>query len=106
LWRRKSRGTLPVPGPTSCDWDKGNRENCTRHSISLAEIERLLSGNPRVAPDLVHSDLEDRRIAVGRNHLGRPMFVAFNLRVQDGRQPIRPITARCMHAKEARAYEA
>jgi hypothetical protein len=37
---------------------------------------------------------------------GRSMFVAFTIRANEGRHLIRPISARYMHAKEARAYEA
>ena len=59
-----------------------------------------------MARDVRHSDLEDRLIAVGRNAMGRPMFVAFTIRAKEGRHLIRPISARYMHAKEARAYEA
>ncbi len=47
---------------------------------------------------------EDRFIAVGRIK-GRPVFVAFTLRVKDKRRLIRPVTARFMHAMEVAAYE-
>ena len=88
------------------DWDEGNRAKCARHGVSSAEIEALLQGDPRVAPDMRHAHREDRLIAVGRNAMGRPMFVAFTIRTKEGRQLIRPITARYMHAKEVKAYEA
>jgi uncharacterized DUF497 family protein len=88
------------------DWDEGNRAKCARHGVQPAEIEALLLGNPRVAPDALHSDQEARLIAVGRNAMGRPMFVAFTIRTKEGRLLIRPITARYMHAKEVKAYEA
>jgi len=88
------------------DWDEGNRAKCAKHGVPLAEIEMLLRDNPHVAPDVRHSDREDRLIAVGRNTAGRPMFVAFTIRTKQGRRFIRPITARYMHAKEVKAYEA
>jgi uncharacterized DUF497 family protein len=88
------------------DWDGGNRGKCARHGVSQAEIEALLRGNPRVAPDVRHSHQEDRFLAVGRDTSGRPMFVAFTFRVKAGRTLIRPISARYMHGKEIRAYEA
>jgi uncharacterized protein len=91
---------------TGFDWDEGNRAKCARHGVSQAEIEALLRGNPRMAPDPRHSHREARLIAVGRNAAGRPMFVAFTIRTTEGRVLIRPITARYMHTKEARAYEA
>ena len=88
------------------DWDDGNRTKCTKHGVSLADIEApLLSGDPALAPDLRHSDLEDRFIAVGRNDRGRPMFVAFLYRTKGGKRMIRPVSARYMHRKEALRYE-
>jgi uncharacterized DUF497 family protein len=88
------------------EWDDGNRAKCQRHGVSLAEIEALLRGRPGVAPDLNHSDDENRLIAVGRNSAGRPLFVAFTIRLTNGERFIRPITARYMHAREIRRYEA
>jgi uncharacterized DUF497 family protein len=93
----------PVSG---FDWDVGNRAHCQRHGVSVAEIEALLRGNPRVAPDLEHSRFEDRLIAVGRSERGRPLFVAFTMRERSGQLMIRPVSARYMHAKEIANYEA
>ena len=94
---------LVAPG---FDWDEGNQAKCARHGASRAEIEMLLRQDPRVAPDIRHSHQEDRFIAVGRNAIGRPMFVAFTIRIVEGHHLIRPISARTMHAKEAKAYAA
>ena len=88
------------------DWDEGNREHCRKHGVSIAEIEAVLRGSPRVAPDLGHAHLEDRLIAIGRTAVGRPVFVAFTLREKGGRRLIRPVSARYMHAKEIERYEA
>jgi hypothetical protein len=49
---------------------------------------------------------EDRLVAVGRSESGRRIFVVFTLRERDGRRSIRPITARYMHAREIRRYDA
>jgi uncharacterized DUF497 family protein len=87
------------------DWDAGNREKCTKHGLTWAQIESLFRGQPRVAPDVRHSSAEQRFIAVGRIDTGRPVFVAFTLRHIDGQTLIRPISARTMHAEEARRYE-
>lgn len=87
------------------DWDNGNRAKCQKHGVSIDEIEALLSGNPRVAPDLKHSMREDRLIAVGRTSAGRPLFVAFTIRKKGGSHFIRPVSARYMHAGEITAYE-
>ncbi len=94
--------TLRVAG---FDWDEGNRAKCQRHGVSIEEIEVLFMGDLRIAPDPKHSQDEDRRIAVGRTRAGRPIFVAFTLRVKKRRRLIRPVMARYMHAKEIAAYE-
>jgi uncharacterized protein len=73
--------------------------------VSIAEIEALLSSNPRVAPDLKHSEDEPRFIAVGRISRGRPMFVAFTFRLRNGLRFVRPISARYMHEQEIEGYE-
>jgi len=88
------------------DWDEGNCGKCARHGVSLVEIEALFQGNPQVAPDIRNPHQDERFIAMGRNAEGRPLLVGFTLRIVDGRTLIRPITARYMHAKEIRAYEA
>jgi uncharacterized DUF497 family protein len=87
------------------DWDAGNRQKCTKHGLTWQQIESLFLGAPRVAPDVRHSSAEQRFIAVGRIDTGRPVFVAFTLRQIDGQTLIRPISARYMHAEEARRYE-
>ena len=88
------------------DWDAGNRAKCQKHGVSVAEIEALLRGSPRVAPDIKHAHLEDRLIAVGRTAGGRPIFVAFAIRARNEKLLIRPISARYMHDKEIKNYEA
>jgi uncharacterized DUF497 family protein len=87
------------------DWDAGNGEKCQKHGVTIAEVEAFLMGTPRIAPDDRHSGHEKRYLAVGRNRDGRAMFVAFTIRVRDGKQFIRPISARYMHAKEIKGYE-
>src|ERR1022692_918548 len=72
---------------------------------SIAQIEALFAHSPRIAPDPKHSADEDRLIAVGRTSTGRPVFVAFTIRVKNNRRFIRPVMARFMHAKEVAAYE-
>ena len=88
------------------DWDVGNLTKCQQHGVPVAEIETLLSSDPRVAPDPKHSAEEDQFIAVGRNSAGRALFVAFTLRTNDGQRLVRPVSARYMHEKEAQRYEA
>ena len=65
----------------------------------------MLTGDPRVAPDVAHSPTEDRFIAVGRTRENRPVFVALTFRMKHGRMFIRPVSARHMHRKELERYE-
>jgi len=87
------------------DWDAGNTTKCKSHGVSIAEIEAVFRGTPRVAPDPAHSAVEDRLIAIGRLGQGRPVFIAFTIRERGGRRLIRPITARYMHNREIKRYE-
>jgi hypothetical protein len=88
------------------DWDAGNLAKCQKHGVSVAEIEAFLSADPRIAPDIKHSVDEERLMAVGRNSLGRALFVVFTIRKRHGRRLIRPLSARYMHDKEIEGYEA
>ncbi len=87
------------------DWDGGNREKCQKHGVSVAEIEFVLTNEPRVAPDPAHSNEEERFIGIGRTADGKAIFVAFTFRLREGERLIRPISARYMHKKEIQAYE-
>jgi uncharacterized DUF497 family protein len=87
------------------DRDAGNRQKCQKHGVTVAEIEAILSNNPTIAPDIKHAGSEDRFIAVGRNNIGRPIFIAFTFRIRLGQQLYRPVSARYMHTKEAAQYE-
>ena len=91
---------------TGFDWDEGNREKCQKHGLTLAEIEQFFAGeNLYIAPDIKHSQSEQRFLAIGMGQGDRPMFVAFALRMQKGSNRIRPISARYMHKKEWEKYE-
>jgi uncharacterized DUF497 family protein len=83
------------------DWDEGNKLKCQKHGLTLDEIEAFFRGKVFVAPDIKHSQDEERFLAVGRSPSGKPMFVAFTFR----NNSIRPISARYMHDREARQYE-
>jgi len=79
------------------DWDDGNAAKCLGHGRTLAGIEFALSHEARFTAGPAHSLTEQRFIAISRTAAGRAVFIAFCWR--DGR--IRPISARCMHRKEA-----
>ena len=87
------------------NWDKGNRAKCEKHGVSLEQIEIFFQGEVSIAPDLKHSDAEERFLAIGKSDTGKPMIVAFTLREAEEGNLIRPISARYMHAKEARRYD-
>lgn len=73
--------------------------------ISREMIEEFFCGAVRVAPDIRHSSVEDRFLAIGKTREGRAMVVAFTLRLRSGTSLIRPISARFMREKELKRYE-
>ena len=88
------------------DWDSGNLlKNESKHGLSHDVIEEFFSAKIWVSPDPKHSEAEDRFLAIGESPAGKPMIVAFTIRVKSGRKLIRPISARYIHAKEAKKYE-
>ena len=86
------------------DWDEANLAKCQTHGVSVAEIEAMFAGEPRYAPDLAHSIVEQRFVATGRTNEDRPLLVIFTVRERGGGRYVRPISARYMHAKEAARY--
>jgi uncharacterized DUF497 family protein len=71
----------------------------------VGEIEGVLSAPVAVLPDLGHSAAELRYRLVGRAEAGRYVFVVFTVRHRDGKDYIRPISARYMHRREVTNYE-
>jgi uncharacterized DUF497 family protein len=89
------------------DWDQGNELKCQQHGVSIEEIEHAFENGAVVAPEMAHSVEEQRLIAIGRNRQGRLLFIGFTLRTKEvGGTLIRPFSARYMHKKEVRRYEA
>jgi uncharacterized DUF497 family protein len=87
------------------DWDRGNRNKCQKHGVSIAVIESLFHGPIAVFPDPEHSAREERFKAIGRAEDGRGVLIVFTLREHDGETLIRPISARYMRRKESEYYE-
>ena len=87
------------------DWDNGNLAKCQRHGVSIDEIKAVFDASVIVSPDLLHSEFEQRLIAINRNTSGRPIFVAFTLREFESGTFIRHVSARYMHIEEANRYE-
>jgi uncharacterized DUF497 family protein len=87
------------------DWDKGNDPKVFKHGVTRTQLEEVFRSEPYVAPDVSHSDIEERFRAVGRLKDGRYVFVVFTFRLRDSKTLIRPISARFMHGKEISVYE-
>lgn len=65
-------------------WDRGNREKCQNHGVSVAAIEAAFRGPTAVFPDPAHSRDEERFEAVGRTTEGRHVPIVFTLRRREG----------------------
>jgi uncharacterized protein len=87
------------------DWDEGNTAKCTKHGLTIAEIEAVFLHPHHLAPDLAHSAVETRFLAIGKGAGDRPMLIAFTMRGTQWAPLVRPISARYMHQKEVRHYE-
>lgn len=79
---------------TGFDWDRGNWPKCGKHGVTQAAIEALFSNNPAIYPDIEHSTMERRLLAIGQDGDQRWMLVAFTIRTQAQEKRIRPISAR------------
>jgi len=66
------------------DWDEGNQAKCQKHGVTLAEIESVFAGTPSIGPDVAHSMVETRFLAIGRASSGRHVFLAFTWRDRNG----------------------
>lgn len=88
------------------NWDDGNRPKCQRHGVTIDEIEAAFHGPMHVFPDPAHSAAEARYVGIGHSASCRHLLMAFTYREVDGLQLIRPISAKFMHTKEVRHYEA
>lgn len=88
------------------DWDAGNStKSHKKHGISQEAIEAFFANEPEIIEDPRHSSQERRWLAVGRGEDQRWLIVAFTLRSKAGKKTLRPISARYMHAKEAKRHE-
>jgi uncharacterized DUF497 family protein len=87
------------------EWDHGNSAKCQKHGLTRAVIESCFSRPLVVLPDEDHSQAEERRRAIGRDDVGRHVFIVFTMRMLDRGPVIRPISARYMHSKEIAHYE-
>jgi len=93
-----------LQGVTGFQWHQRNLEkNWLKHGVSPLECEQLFFNQPLVvAPDLKHSQCEERFYALGRTDSDRFLFVVFTVRAQK----LRIISARDMSRKERSIYGA
>ena len=90
---------------TGIDWDEGNWPKCGQHGVSRDAIEWVLEGQITVFDDPYDGDVEKRYRAIGKDHNGRFLFIAFCVRTRQSQRLIRPISARHMHRKEIEYFE-
>ena len=75
------------------------------HGVSDTEAEQLFVNEPLlVLEDVAHSAAEPRWHALGRTTAGRLLLATFTFRA--GGTKVRIISARPMHRKERKIYEA
>jgi uncharacterized DUF497 family protein len=87
------------------NWDKGNREKCQQHGVSIHEIESVFSRPVVILPDKENLAGEQRFRAIGSTAEKRKAFIVFTLRHQGNSVLLRPISARYMHKREIDNYE-
>lgn len=97
----------PLPSPIAFEWDKGNIDkNLSKHKVENREAEEVFSNRPlKTFRDIKHSQKEVRFIALGITNKKRRLFINFTIRIRDGNQRIRIISARDQSKKERRLYE-
>lgn len=83
------------------DWDQANSQKAQKHGLSLEQIENFFQSNLFILPETRSLRFEKRLIAVGDLN-GRPTYAIFTIR----RSLIRVISARHMHIKEKKYYDA
>jgi uncharacterized DUF497 family protein len=84
------------------DWDDGNVNKNTKHSVSPSEAEQIFLNEPLLMiNDPKHSADEPRYHAMGQTNEQRLLHVSFTIRGNK----IRVISARDMHKKERVIYD-
>ena len=87
---------------TSFDWDEGNKDKNLKHNVTFKEAEEVFFNKPlKIYPDVKHSLVEKRFLALGITNQGRKLAIIFTLR----QEKIRVIFARAQSSKERRHYE-
>ncbi|WP_201766661.1 BrnT family toxin [Sphingobium quisquiliarum] len=79
---------------------KATKAKCQKHGVTLAEIESVFAGTLSIGPDVAHSTVETRFLAIGRASSGRHVFLAL---ARTGWGQIYPSDQRPLHACEGGA---
>jgi len=87
------------------DWDEGNRDKNLKHGIHDWEIEEAME-DPHALPADAHPGVGERRRAIlGRSPTsGRYLKIVYTIKVRDGRNLFRPISAIAMSLAERARY--
>lgn len=84
------------------EWDKGNKnKNKNKHNVEASEAEEAIDNDPVFIYDALHSQKEERYIALGITDERRFLFVSFTIR----KKKIRVISARDQDKKEKTYYQ-
>ena len=97
---------MKKPAIRGFDWDRGNRDKCQEHGMSIEDIEAVFARPVVILPDKENPSGESRLKAIGTTPGGRHAFIIFTWRAEHaGSALLRPISARYMHRKEVENYE-
>lgn len=84
------------------DWDTGNLEHIQKHNVNESECEEVFFDEKKVIfKDILHSELEERFILLGKTKKDRLLYIIFTKRGEK----IRIISARDINKKEVYLYE-
>ena len=84
------------------EWDKGNIGKNKKHGVEDKEAEGVFFDKKKIVfRDSLHSELEERFIAIGKTKKGRLLYIAYTKRDKK----IRIISARSVNKKEVYIYE-
>jgi uncharacterized DUF497 family protein len=105
IYRRDCESLPDFEAVVGFEWDEGNSMKNEKHHVSDREAEQLFVNEPLVVlEDPGHSTAESRWHALGKTNENRLLHVTFTLRA--GATRVRIISARPMHRKERKVYEA
>lgn len=88
------------------EWDAVKAaKNLKKHHVSFT-VAALVFSDPFVMtiPDIEHSDAEDREVSMGLIPQGKTLTVVHTVRIRDGQEWIRIISARPANQHEKSVY--